>query len=265
MKGPFIGGDPAALAGRYAERAGGAAFGTTAESALDPTQGTAACIAPMTRAYDYYGRLYLERPHHLLWAGLARLAGAPIVQGLVTAAEHGVDSGYGRMLVDTCRRIFADVAPLHEAFLDDPAVAVTLARYRDGEDSGVRSRPDDDVGSYRESYPESYGAIWADIAGGEPSKIADANRRLLANEQFVVAQPGYDAFRDQARAVSRSVRAVHPYHHDFGGDDIADPEQRWAWVAAMWESWAGLPVEERTRLVRLPFDDLRARRFAVPP
>ncbi|MQA85195.1 MAG: hypothetical protein GEV03_11375 [Streptosporangiales bacterium] len=247
MSGPFIGrSGPTALAESYRERARRAAFGTAAGAPLQPARGTAACIEPMIQVYDYYGRLYLERPHHLLWAGLAHLAGAPIVQGLANAVEHGVDNAYCRMLVDTCRRIFADVAWLHEAFVDDPATAVALARLRDRE--GARMA--------------SYEAIWADLAGDEPSATADANRRLLENEQFVVAQRGYDALRDDARAVSRSVRAVHPYHDDFDGDDIGDPEQRWAWVAAMWRSWAGLPVEERTRLVRLPFDDLRAGRFA---
>lgn len=237
--------DPATVANSYRERANRAVFGVAWDSALDPGRGTAACIPPMIRVYDYYGRLYLERPHHLLWAGLARLAGAPIVHGLAGAVEHGIDNPHCRMLINTCRRIFADTAWLHEAFLDDPAIAVELA--------GSEDR-DDHLGSGRMR-------VWADIAAGGDRRVADANRRMLAHEQLVVAQHGYDAFRDEARAVSRSVRAVHPYHDDFDGDDIGDAEQRWTWVEVMWESWAGLPAEERTRLVRLPLDDLRARRF----
>lgn len=238
--------DLATLANSYRERANRAVFGVASDSALDSGRGTAACIPSMIQIYEYYGRLYLERPHRLLWAGLARLAGAPIVHGLAGAVEHGIDNPYCRMLIDTCRRIFADAAWLHEAFLDDPAVAVELA--------GSEGRGDQ-TGSGRRR-------IWADIAVGGYRRVADANRRMLAHEQLVVAQRGYDAFRDHARAMSRSVRAVHPYHDDFGGDDLGDAEQRWAWVEAMWESWAGLPAEERTPLVRLPFDELRARRFA---
>ena len=237
--------DLAALARSCAERAERSAFGGTGVSALDPGLGTAACIAPMTRVYDYYGRLYLARPHHLLWAGLARLAGAPIVQGLATAADYGVDNAYCRMLADTCRRIFADVAWLHEAFVGDPTTAVELERERD------RGTPEGD----------GHVPVWADIATGERTRVADANLRLLAREQLVVVQPGYDAFRGDARRVSRTVRAVHPYHDDFPGDDVGDAEQRWAWVRSMWDAWVRLPTEERVRLVGLSFEDLRARRF----
>lgn len=230
-----------ARARAYRERAVRAAFGVVAgrtlDEALDPERGTAACLGPMVRVYEYYGRLYLEHPGRLLWAGLARLAGAPIVQGLANATAHGIDNAYCRVLVGTCRQIFDDVAWLHEAFLDDPAIAVELA--------GAAGR----------------GTAWADIAAGGESTVADANLRLLEHEQLVVAQPGYDAVRDDARAISRSVRAVHPYHDDFPGDDIGDPVQRWAWVRSMWQGWVRLPARERARLVRLPFEQLRARRF----
>lgn len=237
--------DPARTARFYRQRAARAALGEAGESALAPRRGTAASLAPMTRVYDYYGRLYLERPRELLWAGLARLAGAPIVQGLAGAVRYGIDNAYCHMLVDTCARIFADTAWLHEAFLDDPAVAVALADREERQDGLAPRRR----------------AIWADLGAGDDAGAVAANRRLLEHEQLVVAQAGYDAFRADTSAVSASVRAVHPYHDDFAGDDIGDPKQRWAWVEEMWASWTALPAEECVRLVRLPFDDLRARRF----
>lgn len=216
----------------------------------------------MTAVYRYYGRLYLSRPRELLWAGLAGLAGAQIVLGLAGAARHGVDNSYTRMLVTTCRRIFDEVAWLHEAYLDGPQTAVDLAARADraarmphrtaeappatGETVPTGDPLSDPTGERTDAV---WTDIWSKIASGRAYTVAEGNRRLLAREQRV-AQAGYDPLRDEVRAASRYVRAVHPNHGDFPGDDIGDWAQRWAWTAEMWDGWVALPVDERIRLVR---------------
>jgi hypothetical protein len=237
------------------------AFGNDDEAAWDPEQGFAANRARLIQLYDYYQATYLKQQDLLLWAGLGRMAGGAVVAGLDTVLALSSESFLTKTLVRIAKTIFEDIAWQHEAFLDDPQSAITLAGEHDTEAPSRRS----------------YATAWTDIVSGDMGRIAAGNQALLENEQFTIIQPLYDAIRasDEAGIFNRTrafTNSIHPYHRDFlvrfPTGDVTVAEDRWAWITeedGMWAKWVNMPTvapQERTRLVSLTFDDLLQRRFA---
>ena len=176
----------------YHRRACRAAFGTD-EVPVDPDRDFAANEQAMGRIYDYYGALHRNQPELLWWAGLARVAGASVMRGLDVAAAYGLDGAWCGMFIDVARHIFTDLAWLHEAFLDDPDLAVELAIWHDTQQGAT----------------ESYRECWEGIVSGDAARTAKGNRGLLANEQFDIVQPCYELFRPEVRALSSGVGSAH--------------------------------------------------------
>ena len=238
------------------------AFGNDDEAAWEPDQGFAANRARIIQLYDYYQATYLKQPDLFLWAGLGRMAGGAVVDGLDTVMTVSFsESSLTKTMVRIGKTIFHDLAWLHEAFLDDPQVAIALAGEHDTEAPARRS----------------YATAWTDLASGDIGRVAAGNQALLENEQFTIIQPFYDAIRASNEADTFShTRAftnnIHPYHRDFlvrfPNGDVTLADDRWAWITeedGMWAKWVSMPSvapQERTRLVSLTFDDLLQRRFA---
>jgi hypothetical protein len=247
---------------RFTRRAFAAAFGTEVDG-WDPDAGFAANRAYLARLYGYYGNLYGTDPERFLWAGFARLGGVSVVGGLDYLVREPFPnypdpSLLTVSLVGIAKAIFLDLGWLHEAFLEDPALAIELGHAHD------------------DRFParESYEGAWTAIASGEAAAVVEGNLRLLAIEQFSIVQPFYDRVMADPtagpvfRQTGGAARRIHPYHRDFAavvpGGDLADPDQRWAWInepGGMWDAWAALPPEERLRLVELPLEDLVAQQW----
>lgn len=253
--------DYASELARFTTTARRGAFGV--ESGPEPSLGYGPNRANLTMLYDYYGLLAARDPERFLWAGLARLAGASVIAGLDALVSPNGLAGPDPSLVTTtltgiAGAVFADLAWLHEAYAEDPELAVTLAA---AHDLAAPART-------------SYEVAWSLIASTDWDAQADGNRALLANEQFSIVQPAYELILADPgagptfRATAALVPAVHPHHAAFRetvpGGDLTNADDRWRWIAGpdgMWETWVGLPAAERTRLVALPLEDLVVRRW----
>ena len=236
------------------------AFGTFDEDAWDPALGFSANRARIVKLYDYYRDTYLKQPSLFLWAGLGRMAGGAVVGGLDFLISTSPETFLTQTMVKIGKAIFHDLAWLHEAFLDDPGIAVTLAQQHDSESPARRS----------------YADAMRDIASNDNRRVTAGNQALLENERFTIIQPQYDAIKQSSEAgifakTSAFTRAIHPYHRDFivkfPQGDVTVADDRWAWVTepdGMWQKWVAMPAiapAERTRLVSLSFDDILNQRF----
>lgn len=221
----------------------------------DPEGGFAINRATMVQLYDYYRDLYLRDSVHFLWAGLARMAGCAVLEGL----DHGTVA-LGDATFMPCamvllgKYIFFDLAWLHEAFLENSALATALAAEHDAR------------------YParRKYAEAFAKMATGDSQSIIDGNRMVLENEQFSIVQPIYDVIVANM-AIGEAVlfdktsafaRVVHPYHRPFLIDlplgDIRVANDRWRWINlsdGMLEKWVSIPRTERERLVGVSMSD----------
>ena len=225
----------------------------------DPEQGFAANRDRIVKLYDYYRDTYLKRPDQFLWAGLGRMAGGTVVGGLDLLVDRG-ETFLTKAMMRIGKAVFHDIAWQHEAFLDDPQLAIDNAAPQDASSPARRS----------------YADAWRDISSGDTERIANGNKALLENEQFTIIQPLYDQIAASSEAlVFRRARAftnkIHPYHRDFlvrfPTGDVINADDRWAWITeddGMWAKWTMMPgvaPDERTRLVSLSFSDILGQRF----
>ena len=238
------------------------AFGAPDASAIDPSKGLPANRDSLLQIYAYYQSTAQKAPDALLWMGLGHLAGATVVSGL-DQADGLAPETIAQTLIATAKGIFLDLAWLHEAFLDSPQIAISLAATRDG----AEPKP-----------AASYAQAWSDIASNDADRIATGNAALLRNEQMCLVQPSMDqiaasnavGYLTQARAFTL---AVHPYHRDFlkvvPSGTLASFDDRWTWIMepdGMWAKWIAMPSvapEERNRLVALDVSTLMNRSFGT--
>jgi len=232
------------------------------DDAWDPVAGYAANRDRIRKLYDYYRDLYNRKPAQYLWAGLGRMAGGAVVGGLdllVSIPTSSDPSFVTSMMVLIGKQIFLDLAWQHELMSSKPDDAPPILTAHD------------------QRFPSnsSYADAWSSIISGPADAVARGSQMLLANEQFTIIQPLYEAIRSDPRSKSEfsSTRAftsnVHPYHRDFeesmpGGTDVTLADDRWTWITqpnGMWERWVAIPTDERARLVNLPFDDIIAQRW----
>jgi hypothetical protein len=257
----------------FTNRALEAAFGGRDLPDWDPAAGFGANRPRILALYDYYRDLYLRAPGRFLWAGLGRMAGGAVVGGMDGFPPP--ESFLTQTMVRIGRDIFFDLAWLHEAVLADEPEAVELAELHDG--FAVYARYEGTTPRYvRSGRVESYAAALRRITADDPSQVAEGNRMLLANEQWSVIQPHYDAISASDEVgmfeLTRTlVEPVHPYHRSFiesqPQGDVRFAQDRWNWItmpAGMLEHWAAAGEAERTRLATLPFDALLRRDFGIP-
>ncbi len=233
-------------------------FGTSDASVIDPSQGFTANRDRLLQLYTYYQTTAQKAPELFLWMGLGHMAGATIVLGMDQTQDFLTIL---ETLMSTAKSIFLDLAWLHEAYLDSPDVAASLAAVRDGVDPKPAA---------------SYAQAIQDIASGDANRIAAGNLALLRNEQMCLVQPGMDQLSNSNatlffnRACAFTMN-VHPYHRDFitvvPSGSVASFNDRWTWITepdGMWAKWIVMPSvapDERNRLVALGMADLMAARF----
>lgn len=170
----------------------------------DPSKGLKANDAIVQAVYAYYQHLW-DGNHDLQWAGMAKLAGAPVYGGLqdlyvmtqlprdqlVQLATSGHPLAQIALALGTHeiayfedtflqmqKDIFMDLGWQHTAYVHGGQDAID-ALHRDGFLTG-----------------DNYLA-WQDISSGDPDKIKTGNMLLLRREQHDVIQPTYDVVRSR--------------------------------------------------------------------
>ena len=233
-----------------------------------PELGYAVNRPRMIDLYAYYRDLSLSQPDLFLWAGLGHMAGAAVIAGLDS------DPGFlpQPILVRIARDVFFDLIWMHEMFLADPDNVVMLADLH----GKFNSYPVYNLGvpGFAPGVPRrSYGDAWRKILSGDPAMIAEGNRDLLENEQFLVIQPHYDFLATffGAGLPTPFTNEIHPYHRAFIVEmpqrNILVAEDRWAWIThpdGMFQRWNDIGAPERTRLINLDFDQISRGDFGVP-
>jgi hypothetical protein len=219
--------------------------------------------------YAYYADLASTNPDLFLWAGLGHMAGGAVVGGL------DADPGFimQSVMVRIGRDIFFDLAWQHEVFLDSPDTIVDLAALHDQ----FNSYPQYDangVVSYQPGNPHtSYQQAWQKIVSGDPDQIASGNRDLLENEQWSIVQSQYDFVKTifGSGLPTPFTNEIHPYHRAFiveePGGNVLEAPSRWDWIThaqGMWDQWVAAGVDERSRLLTLPFDQICRGDFGIP-
>jgi hypothetical protein len=208
--------------------------------------------------YDYYQRTFLKDSSKLLWAGLARMAGGPVMDGLGVLRRHILVHSQpegssviliaaGKMAADMLRMnkaVFDDMAWQHEAFLIGGVNTLELlADY-----------------SQQQQIDLANLAAWQSIATGNAQGIAAANHDLLFREQWVVLQPLWnDVGFHTGIPIGWMARSPLPNgvsFADFTGaifESIADFNTRWPWLRDdMLPKW-------------LAFTDAQRRDLAISP
>ena len=256
----------------YRRRAYQRAFGDMGEDWI-PSRGYQANRPRIVKLYEYYRKVFNDRPDLFLWAGLGRMAGGAVVGGLdfMTILPFTDPSPISNTMVEIGKAIFEDLAWFHEAFVDDLPGAIALASAHD------LARP----------AKRSYAEALRKISSGVPALISEGNQMLLEIEQFSIIQPLYDRLRPPSpewsvfRLARTATSNVHPYHRDFINSfpsfgvakDVTLFADRWEWInlpGGMWEKWAeghrgptvGVSAAERSRLVNLTFDSILRKDFA---
>jgi len=119
------------------------------------------------------------------------MAGGAVIGGLDLVVNGG-ETFLTKTMVRIGKAIFHDLAWQHEAFLDDPQIAIDNAAAQDASSPARRS----------------YADAWKDIASGDAERIANGNKALLENEQFTIIQPLYGEIAASSEAwVFRRTRA----------------------------------------------------------
>ncbi|WP_284740172.1 hypothetical protein [Amycolatopsis sp. RTGN1] len=233
----------------------------------DPDAGFTATRPIVERVYAYDMALF-DHDERLLWAGMAKLAGAQVYRGLsvtqatIDAAAMTADqvvsadilisyaSSVQVKLLIGQRAIFDDLAWQHQAFVEGGLPALEAAA------------PAGQVGA------------WRDIASGDPDRVRRGNRALLRHEQEVVLAPSYASIRDipdfdqipkrmSAEALS-PIPGGKPFREVVPGGDITVFADRWKWIETdMLPAYEGLTPSRRRQLVDAPLADLADRRW--PP
>jgi hypothetical protein len=244
----------------------------------NPGDGFAANRATLLQVYGYYRDLHLQQPERFLWAGLGRMAGGAVLGGLQNPFLPD-RSATARVMLRIGKDIFYDLAWLHEAFLDNPAQAIRLAEQHDRNMTSADYAQGEPPGRIADSPTKSYGEAFAHIDSGDPTRIVQGNRMLLANEQWTIIQPHYDYLMASLDRLNefKLLRAgafaenIHPYHRAFllafPQGVILEGADRWAWITeagGMMEKWAAMGPDERNRLVAIDIDRLIRQDFDMP-
>jgi hypothetical protein len=195
--------------------------------------------------YGYYEQLFFKHPTEFLWAGMAKMAGAPVYAALSDAefgrtlpaigpvAEWlGGIQAFQSDLMWANRNIFYDLAWQHRAYEASGIYALAYADQQDQSPSGVL--PAVGIGD------------WVDLDQGirfnNLAKIQAANRGLLRREQEFIVQPVYNSIQANEAPLGSfyddimSVLAENPIPTgpDFSvavpSGNLAALNDRWKWI-----------------------------------
>jgi hypothetical protein len=225
--------------------------------------------------YRFYEKLFTERPTQFYWAGLAKLAGAPVYAGL-SDAEHfkngfylggivpgligrAADESFQQTLIAMNIAIFNDLAWQFEAYRMGGVCALERVK---------SVSPDDvDIAPWR--------IIDQGIRESDPMLIRIGNLQLLQREQRDILKPGYKELRSlpgAAQLMSTLAKNPVPQGPDFqsvvSDGNLADYWERWQWITqpnqGMWTLWLAMPQSNQLQNVSI-FLRARAADFSIVP
>ncbi len=228
--------------------------------------------------YEYYAKLHDDEPDQCLWAGRAKLAGAPVYAGLSDAqnGRSGLAIGSFGIIDDPILAEIQDL--LIEANINIfEDLAYQFVAYRSSGICALEHLNEEGV------IPNEIFAGWWSIHDGfddnDFSAVADGNQQLLRREQEEILKETYEAL-DEAEALFGTVsvswlfslltdnpvpggpsfQAVVP------DGNIAVFADRWQWITdpnvGMWKLWTGTDKPSRRAWAGLPLRT-RADQFNI--
>ena len=235
----------------------------------DPSKGLKANDATVQAVYAYYQHLW-DGNHDLQWAGMGKLAGAPVYGGLMdlyTAGqmerdpwEHiggdllaggigfflggpfgavaGVAAHEGALALGT-----AEANNIQDQFLAmQKAIFMDMgwqhAAYQHGGVDAITALHAEDTDNSPNGMDNSTYAAWLQINSGDPPSVAQGNKTLLRREQFNVLQRMYDQLNDSLGGKAFGVAASYftqspiPGGRPFSdyGGNVTHFNDRWRWI-----------------------------------
>jgi uncharacterized delta-60 repeat protein len=220
--------------------------------------------------YDYYQRLY-DRNRNLIWAGMARMAGGPLVRALSQAEtivlEGATGTGFvgqiagwpggagvavlaNRVQVELLtmqQEIFFDLAWQHEAYLAGGLKEMT-ALY--------------DAGELTQDAYYAWQEIDSGISTNNNYVLWHGNELLLRREQEVVLDRGYTAISKLPLVPTIMNYLVENPSAivggtGFDGADFTEFSDRWTWlVNDVVQPWFDTDQATRDYYIDQPFNDL---------
>ncbi len=236
------------------------------EKTWDVGAGFSANLGNVTKSYEWYAHMYHDHPQEMQWAGMAKLAGARVFQGLaeVEAMKEATKPSFWRepeiatsvmylqsmhlekSFLTMQKDVFQDLAWQHRAFADKGLPEMErLAK------AGDLTNPEQLEG-------------WRLIAGGKP---AQGNEKLLHSEQHDILQPFWTEMGKglvgslTEGQISRETKSPIPGGKPFRAFEpdgsIGDFNDRWKWIHDdMLPAWQHLPADKQMEKVMTPLPAL---------
>jgi hypothetical protein len=245
--------------------------GDTADmNTYNPANGFMNNRANLQAVYAFYQKLFTENPN-LYWAGLGKLAGAPVYAGLsdaqwaVWAAAALGDAtntwtSFQNTLVQMNTLILQDLAWQSEAYYKCGLNALETAY---GFDTNVV-----DINTWR--------SIDQGVQQNNPGAVQAGNLLLAHREQLQVLQPDYNTLNGMGAIITNFMKILAqnpvPTGTNFltiapGGNLCAFPD-RWNWITnnagGIWPSWVAASPTTQSGWVNIPLTT-RAANYAILP
>jgi hypothetical protein len=223
--------------------------------------------------YAFYQKLFTEQPTHFSWAGLAKLAGAPVYAAL-SDAQHGYDWLAGMVSTNSpydatnnlqtmasIQNLQNTLISMNIAILDD--LAWQFEAYRKGgtnalNEAAVAAGYNSDVVNMSPWIKIDQG-----IQANNPDLIQDGSKDLLQREQQQVLANGYSilsAIPNVTTIMSVFAKNPVPTGPDFWtlepNGNIANFNDRWDWIThagnGMWPLWIATQTSTQLQWVEIP-------------
>jgi hypothetical protein len=200
----------------------------------------------MKKVYAFYATLFKNNPD-FLWAGMAKLAGNAIWNGLMNPPYGGrIKSPEAIAEIMTMNKeVFLDLAGLHLAYMYGGIEEIQRLH---------------EAGEIDKSMLEA----WKLIDSGDPDKVRKGNEMLLEREQRIVLARGYAVLQTLTKfmipvAGKMGDMAVNPipggksFRELMPTGDITSFKDRWKWISTeMLAIWNRMDDELRQKLVKAP-------------
>jgi hypothetical protein len=210
--------------------------------------------------YAFYQKLFVQN-QNFLWAGLAKLAGAPVYAGLSDAQNLKGDGFYIGGLPMSATAIALgtfgetygttfqnDLISMNIAILND--LAWQFEAYKNGGLAAIQTAYAYGNSDLDQPATNAWGEIDQGIQESDSGLVQDGNQKLLQREQQQILASGYLLLSDLPGATTLMTKLAKnpvPNGPDFltvvPSGNIADYDNRWTWITdsgdGMWPLWVG--------------------------
>jgi len=210
--------------------------------------------------YAFYQKLFVQN-QNFLWAGLAKLAGAPVYAGL-SDAENLKGSGFyigglpwspTALALGTFGETYGttfqnDLISMNIAIYSD--LAWQFEAYKNGGLAAIQTAYAYGNSDLDQPATNAWGEIDQGIQESDSGLVQDGNQKLLQREQQQILASGYLLLSDLPGATTLMTKLAKnpvPNGPDFltvvPSGNIADYDNRWTWITdsgdGMWPLWVG--------------------------